>query len=478
MVVLSMTVAYNGVPFAGFARQPGQLTVQGSIEEALSLIFRTPIETVCAGRTDSGVHARGQVVSFSVPAEEWQQRSEYKFLRSMNALTHEDISIRSVEEREPGFSARFSATMREYRYFICTDKAAPLLMKNFCWHVPKDLDVAAMREAAAYLIGEHDFKSFCVAASAEGKSTMRNVFQVSVDHSELWGESLIVITVKGNAFLHSMVRTIVGTLVAVGTGHRTPDWVLNVLEARDRGAAGENAPAQGLVFWRVSYEGVRVHDSRAEFSETALAGGVLPPEKTVKGMDAFFEAAMTRAEERQQARGVARRGFGASRRNADMVVPRGDGKHIISGAGYSDVKDSEDAVPFDLSRDFMAYKNQSAAGEVRVIAEGGQFGEVLWDELGETDMDEPVVADQEAADAALAFEPDAAPAPESSAVPESESKSEAEPEPDDRFAAEDKFAHETAPKTKDQPKTSAKQTRVVLSDSAVVKSGPYPFQRR
>ncbi len=261
-VILSLLVSYNGTPFAGFARQPGQLTVQGSIEEALALIFRRDVETVCAGRTDSGVHARSQVVSFSVSESELAGRSAFKLLRSLNALTHEDISVKDVCRREPDFSARFSCTMREYKYFICTDAFAPLLMKGFCWHIPKELDLEAMRQAATHLIGEHDFKSFCMAASAEGKSTMRNVFSVEVEPLVQWGENLVVITVKGNAFLHSMVRTIVGTLVAVGLGRRKPDWVVDVLEARNRAAAGENAPAQGLVFWDVSYEGERVHDPR------------------------------------------------------------------------------------------------------------------------------------------------------------------------------------------------------------------------
>lgn len=261
-VILSLLVSYNGTPFAGFARQPGQLTVQGSIEEALALIFRRGVETVCAGRTDSGVHARSQVVSFSVSESELAGRSAFKLLRSLNALAHEDISVKDVCRREPDFSARFSCTMREYKYFICTDVFAPLLMKGFCWHIPKALDLDAMRQAAAHLIGEHDFKSFCMAASAEGKSTMRNVFSVEVEPLVQWGENLVVITVRGNAFLHSMVRTIVGTLVAVGLGRRKPDWVVDVLEARNRAAAGENAPAQGLVFWDVSYEGERVHDPR------------------------------------------------------------------------------------------------------------------------------------------------------------------------------------------------------------------------
>ena len=228
-VILSLLVSYNGEPFAGFARQPSQLTVQGSIEEALGLVFRRPIETVCAGRTDSGVHARGQVVSFALSEEELAGRSEFKLLRSLNALTHEDISVKSVRRQKAGFSARFSCTMREYKYFICTDAYKPLLMKGFCWHIPKELDLEAMRAAAACLIGEHDFKSFCMAASAEGKSTMRNVFSIDVAREDAWGESLVVITVKGNAFLHSMVRTIVGTLVAVGLRRRRPEWILSLI---------------------------------------------------------------------------------------------------------------------------------------------------------------------------------------------------------------------------------------------------------
>lgn len=262
MAVLSLLVSYNGTPFAGFARQPGQLTVQGSIEQALALLFRRDVETVCAGRTDSGVHARSQVVSFEVGEDELSGRSEFKMLRSLNALTHEDISIKQIQRREGDFSARFSCTMREYKYFICTDAFAPLLMRGFCWHIAKPLNLEAMRDAAAYLIGEHDFKSFCMAASAEGKSTMRNVFSIQVEPLQQWGENLVVITVRGNAFLHSMVRTIVGTLVAVGLERRKPEWVEQVLEARNRAAAGENAPAQGLVFWDVSYEGERVHDPR------------------------------------------------------------------------------------------------------------------------------------------------------------------------------------------------------------------------
>ena len=245
--------SYNGEPFSGFARQNGQLTVQGNIEDALELLFRRRIDTTCAGRTDAGVHALCQVISFDLLPDEWFRRKPDSLLKSLNALTHEEISFRSVRPMPEDFSARFSAVMREYRYYICTDVAAPLLMEKFCWHLGKPLDVEAMKQASTHLLGEHDFKSFCMAASAEGKPTHRNVREISFHPETVMGENLMSIKVVGNAFLHSMVRTIVGTLVMVGKGQRDADWVGEVLEACDRRVAGENAPAQGLVFWRVIY---------------------------------------------------------------------------------------------------------------------------------------------------------------------------------------------------------------------------------
>lgn len=250
---LSCTVAYDGAPFAGFAKQPGQRTVQGELEEALALLFRRPVDVVCAGRTDAGVHARGQVVSFEVDGDELRGRSLHNLRRSLNALTGEGIVVRSVDERPRGFSARFDAQWREYRYFLATGDTPPVFTERTAWYVGPNLDIAAMERGAAHLIGEHDFKSFCMAASAVGRPTCRHVSEISIAAEEIMGEPHRVITVRGNAFLHSMVRTIVGTLVMVGRGQRTPDWVADVLAARDRQAAGENAPAKGLVFWSVAY---------------------------------------------------------------------------------------------------------------------------------------------------------------------------------------------------------------------------------
>ena len=261
---LALKVAYKGAAFSGFARQPGQLTVQGELERALAMLLRRPVETTCAGRTDAGVHARGQVVSFEVDAEEIAgmderdaNRERFASLRrSLNAITHEDIAVREVWQARDGFSARFDATAREYRYFLSTGPVEPVFMRDYSWHVPgaaDGLDVEAMERASRCLIGEQDFKSFCRASSAEDKPTCRNLFEVSFSREEMFGEELLVVRVIGSSFLHSMVRTVVGTLVDVGRHRRPEEWVAEVLAACERTAAGECAPAQGLVFWEVRY---------------------------------------------------------------------------------------------------------------------------------------------------------------------------------------------------------------------------------
>ena len=263
MVTLALKVAYRGAAFSGFARQPDQLTVQGELERALEMLLRRPVETTCAGRTDAGVHARGQVVSFDVAEEELAEfdardagSGRVRFAsvrRSLNAITHEGVMVREMWQAADGFSARFDATAREYRYFLAVDEVPPVFMRDFCWHVGP-VDAGAMERASRCLIGEQDFKSFCRAASAVDKPTCRNLMEVSFSREDVAGESLLVVRVVGSSFLHSMVRTIVGTLVDVGRGRRPESWVAEALAAKDRTAAGECAPAQGLVFWKVCYE--------------------------------------------------------------------------------------------------------------------------------------------------------------------------------------------------------------------------------
>lgn len=254
-VSLAMRLSYLGTPFCGFARQPGKLTVQGEIEKALSIIFRRDIETVCAGRTDSGVHAREQVVSFELTREELEGRNLGALSRSINALTHDGIASRELVIAPSGFSARFDAQYREYRYRLYRGSCSPLLSANFTWDMGYSgtLDIDAMKLAAKYLVGEHDFKSFCVSASAQGRNTIREVLDLQIYEEDLLGEPGVVVKIVGKAFLHSMVRIIVGTIAEIACGRKAPEWLAEVLEAKDRSRAGQTAPAHGLIFWHVDY---------------------------------------------------------------------------------------------------------------------------------------------------------------------------------------------------------------------------------
>ena len=247
---IALTLAYDGAPFAGFARQPGQLTVQGSLDGALATVLRREVETVGAGRTDAGVHALGQVVSFPATGGE---PAEGPLLRSLNAVVASGIVVREARRAREGFSARFDAISREYRYRIASGPIPPLFLAPVAWSVKSPLDVEAMRAGAELLTGEHDFRSFCVAQSAEAKRTVRRLDAIQLYSEEQLGEECLVVRVVGNAFLHSMVRTIVGTLVEVGARRRGPEWVDDALAARTRSAAGPTAPAQGLTLWSVEY---------------------------------------------------------------------------------------------------------------------------------------------------------------------------------------------------------------------------------
>jgi tRNA pseudouridine38-40 synthase len=252
---LMMRLAYDGAAYAGFARQPELATVQGELERALSTIFARPVETVCAGRTDAGVHARDQAITFDVAPTELEGRNFARLVRSMNALTGDDIAVHTCEERPFGFSARFDAVSREYRYRIFVGDQPPLFLRHHAWWCPSVdvLDIEAMHRAASHLIGEHDFKSFCRTASACLGPTARFVETLEVFPETQMGEEHIVVRVVGNAFLHAMVRTIVGTLVEVGAHRRSADWTHDVLAACDRRAAGPTAPACGLTLWQVVY---------------------------------------------------------------------------------------------------------------------------------------------------------------------------------------------------------------------------------
>ena len=249
---LVLRVGYRGADFSGFAAQPGRRTVAGELDHALSTYLRRPVELTCAGRTDAGVHAIAQHVSVPVSEQELAL-PEHALMRGFTALLPDDISVGGIFRAAPGFSARFDALGRSYRYRICDTAARPVLAWDHSWWLRSHLDVDAMNESAACLLGEHDFVSFCKAASAVDKPTCRCVTSLAVSRVQEAGEELVAIDISANAFLHSMVRTIAGTLAEVGRGHRDPAWVAEVLAARNRTAAGPCAPAKGLVFQNVEY---------------------------------------------------------------------------------------------------------------------------------------------------------------------------------------------------------------------------------
>ena len=253
---LVIRIGYRGAGFAGFAEQPSVRTVAGELRRALETALRRSCELTCAGRTDAGVHAIAQYVSVPVTEAELGLPGE-RLMRSLVALTPDDLSVQAILRAPAGFSARFDAISRSYRYRIAASQARPVLAWEHSWWYRGALDVDAMAEAARPLLGEHDFKSFCKASSAEGKPTSRYVGALDVSRVREAGEELVTIDVTGNAFLHNMVRTIAGSLVEVGRGHRAPGWIEGVLAARDRAAAGPCAPAKGLTYVGVAYpEGV------------------------------------------------------------------------------------------------------------------------------------------------------------------------------------------------------------------------------
>ena len=249
---LVIKLGYRGEGFCGFAEQPAQRTVAGELRRAFETTLRRPCELTCAGRTDAGVHAIAQYVSVPVTESELMLPGA-RLMRSLVALTPDDLSIGALFRAQPSFSARFDALSRSYRYRICAGDVRPVLAWDHAWWYKGQLNVGAMNEASKLLLGEHDFKSFCKATSAVDKPTCRYVGALDVRALEEAGENLVAIDITGNAFLHNMVRTIAGSLVEVGRGHRRPEWMSEVLAACDRRSAGPCAPAKGLTFVRVEY---------------------------------------------------------------------------------------------------------------------------------------------------------------------------------------------------------------------------------
>lgn len=242
-----MTVAYDGTGFHGFAPNPGVPTVGGTLVEALERVLRHPIELTCAGRTDRGVHAHGQVVDFATT----EGVDLAATARALNALCAPAIAVRDLDVVPVEFSARFDAMARRYRYTIHNGAVPDPFSVHSAWHVAEPLDIQRLRLACDPLIGTHDFSSFCRRPKTEGEpaSLVRDVrdarWEADGDVLRFW--------IEASSFCHQMVRSVVGTLVEVGLGRLTAGDLRGIMAARDRSAAGRVAPPHGLSLWQVRY---------------------------------------------------------------------------------------------------------------------------------------------------------------------------------------------------------------------------------
>lgn len=243
------TVAYRGAPFHGFAINQGVRTVGGDLTEALSRCLSQSVELTCAGRTDTGVHAYGQVVSFDAP-----DNSDLLGIRTaLNRMLAPDIAIRAVEAAPEGFDARFDATSRTYRYSVLNRDVPDPFSAATAWHYPHPLDVDVMNAASTAIVGQHDFSSFCRRQhnpDGSEKSRVRVVYRAA------WsavGQDLLCFEIEASSFCHQMVRSITGTLLDIGAARRPPGAMAKILAAKDRSGVPNLAPPHGLCLWSVSY---------------------------------------------------------------------------------------------------------------------------------------------------------------------------------------------------------------------------------
>jgi len=241
---IKLIVQYDGTGFAGFQYQPQQRTIQGELEKHLGKICGHAVRVIGAGRTDAGVHALGQVVNFETHGTVPTNRIPV----AANSLLPRQIAASSAEDVEADFHARYSARGKRYRYSILNRASPSPFLARFAWHMPRALDLAALRAGAERLLGRHDFTSFS-AAKAEVEDRRREL------RAAQWEQrgDVLTLTLEADGFLHNMARIIAGTLVEVGLGRLAPEAVSEALEARDRATAGRTAPPQGLCLLCVIY---------------------------------------------------------------------------------------------------------------------------------------------------------------------------------------------------------------------------------
>ena len=239
-------ISYDGSGFSGYQVQPNKRTVQTELEAVLAKMHKgNPVKVSGSGRTDAGVHAKGQVIHFDsplpIPEEKWEV--------ALNSMLPEDISVRSVMIVDASFHARFDAVGKEYRYVLLLSSIRDPFQRNYAYRYPYQLNLATMREASKFFLGTHDFTSFC-SAKTEVEDKIRIIETIDF----IMEGNLLTLRFVGNGFLYNMVRILVGTLLAVGSGDMKPEEIPVILEKKDRRFAGKTAPAHGLYLWKVFYK--------------------------------------------------------------------------------------------------------------------------------------------------------------------------------------------------------------------------------
>ncbi|OON96658.1 MAG: tRNA pseudouridine(38-40) synthase TruA [Epulopiscium sp. Nele67-Bin005] len=241
-----MTIAYDGTKYNGWQKQTGAplKTIQGKLEHILSLCCNQEIQLIASGRTDAGVHAKGQVANFHTN-EYFEPQSILDYVAQYLA---QDVAILDIKVASERFHARYNAKFKTYEYKIDTGLFANPFTKDYCYHLHKNLDLEAMKQASAHLIGTHDFASF-TSMKSKKKSTVRMIADIKIEQQN----NIVTLSYRGDGFMQHMVRILSGTLIEVGIGERTPQNILEVLEAKERAKSGPTAPANGLCLVDVEY---------------------------------------------------------------------------------------------------------------------------------------------------------------------------------------------------------------------------------
>ncbi|MFG1926238.1 tRNA pseudouridine(38-40) synthase TruA [Cryptosporangium sp. NPDC048952] len=251
LVRVRLDLSYDGTDFAGWAIQRGQRTVQGELTEALARVTRTDVALTVAGRTDAGVHAAGQIAHCDLPVEVWETLGP-SLVRRLSGVLPGDVRLRAVTRAHPSFDARFGAMRRRYLYRVTDARwgAEPLRRRDtLAW--PRELDLETLREAAAGLLGEHDFAAFC--RRREGATTIRALQEFRWEVSPEGPGRVLEAHLAADAFCHSMVRSLIGSLLAVGEGRKPASWPASLLTLADRAGGVHVAPPHGLTLMAVEY---------------------------------------------------------------------------------------------------------------------------------------------------------------------------------------------------------------------------------